>query len=174
LHHKSYREYDLALYVDGVLAQEEGRAEEALRRFNLILAWFPKSRFVPDAHMVRAEYEFTKPAPDYAAALAEYEKVLSFQGTELRDLALFKSAWTLWRLGRQREAAERFLTVFRDTAEAEKRSGERRAEIDELQREALRNLVTVFAEDEKNTADDMYRFLVDAGGEKFAGRIVLA
>lgn len=174
LHHKSYRDYDLALYVDGVLAQEEGRAEESLRRFNLILAWFPESRFVPDAHMVRAEYEFTKPAPDYEAALAEYEKVLSFKGTELRDLAMFKSAWTLWRLGRQREAAQRFLTVFRDTAEAEKRSGERRAEIDELQREALRNLVTVFAEDEKNTADDMYRFLVDAGGEKFASRIVLA
>lgn len=174
LHHKSYREYDLALYVDGVLAQEEGRAEEALRRFNLILSWFPKSRFVPDAHMVRAEYEFTKEAPDYQAALAEYEKVLSFEGTELHDLALFKSAWTLWRLGRQQEAAKRFLTVFRDTAEAEKRSGERRAEIDELQREALRNLVTVFAEDEKNTAEDMYRFLVDAGGEKFAGRIVRA
>lgn len=172
--HKTYREYDLALYVDGVLAQEEGRAEEALRRFDLILSWFPKSRFVPDAHMVRAEYEFTKPAPDYRAALAEYEKVLTFEGTELRDLALFKSAWTLWRLGRQEEAAKRFLTVFKDTAEAERRSSVRRAEIDELQREALRNLVTVFAEDEGNTAEDMHRFLVDAGGERFAGRIVLA
>lgn len=172
--HKSYRDYDLALYVDGVLAQEEGQAEQALRRFNLILSWFPKSRFVPDAHMVRAEYEFTKPAPDYARALAEYEKVLSFQGTELRDLALFKSAWTLWRLGRQDEAAKRFLTVFKDTAEADRRSSARRAEIDELQREALRNLVTVFAEDERNTAEDMHRFLVDAGGERFAGRIVLA
>ena len=172
--HKSYRDYDLALYVDGVLAQEEGRAEQALRRFNLILSWFPRSRFVPDAHMVRAEHEFTQPAPDYARALAEYEKVLSFQGTELRDLALFKSAWTLWRLGNQAEAAKRFLTVFKDTAEADRRSSARRAEIDELQREALRNLVTVFAEDERNTAEDMHRFLVDAGGERFAGRIVLA
>lgn len=172
--HKSYRDYDLALYVDGVLAQEEGRAEEALHRFNLILAWCPDSRFVPDAHMVRAEYEFTKTAPNYEVALAEYEKVLSFEGTELHDLALFKSAWTLWRLGRQEEAARRFLTVFKDTAEADQRTSQRRAEIDELQREALRNLVTVFAEDESNTAEDMHKFLVDAGGEKFAGRIVLA
>jgi TolA-binding protein len=172
--HKSYSDYDLALYVDGVLAQEEGRAEQALHRFNLILAWCPDSRFVPDAHMIRAEYEFTKASPDYATALAEYEKVLSFEGTELHDLALFKSAWTLWRLGRQEEAAKRFLTVFKDTAEADQRSSQRRAEIDELQREALRNLVTVFAEDENNTAEDMHKFLVDAGGEKFAGRIVSA
>ncbi len=172
--HKSYRDYDLALYVDGFLAQEEGKAKKSLDRFNLILAWFPKSRFVPDAHMVRAEYEFTKAEPDYTVALAEYEKVLSFPNTELRDLARFKSAWTLWRLGRKEEAAKRFLTVFQDTAEAEARTGGRRAEIDELQREALRNLVTVFAEDEQNTAEDMHRFLVDAGGEKFADRIVLA
>lgn len=172
--HKTYSDYDLALYVDGVLAQEEGRADQALHRFNLILAWCPESRFVPDAHMIRAEYEFTKSSPDYETALAEYEKVLSFEGTELHDLALFKSAWTLWRLGRQAEAAKRFLTVFKDTAEAGQRSGQRRAEIDELQREALKNLVTVFAEDENNTAEDMHEFLVDAGGEKFAGRIVLA
>jgi TolA-binding protein len=50
----------------------------------------------------------------------------------------------------------------------------RRAELDELQAEALRNLVSVFVEDEKNTADDMYGFLVKAGGEKFAGQIVRA
>lgn len=171
--HKSFRDYDLALYVDGFLAQEEGKADEALGRFNLILAWFPKSRFVPDAHMVRAEYEFTKESPDYEAALAEYEKVLTFKDTELHELALFKSAWTLWRLGRQEEAARRFLTVFQKAAQSENQ-GARRAEIDELQREALRNLVTVFAEDEKNTAEDMYRFLKGAGGDKFAGRIVLA
>ncbi len=174
LHHKSYRDYDLALYVDGFLAQEEGKADESLGRFNLILAWFPKSRFVPDAHMVRAEYEFTKSTPSYENALAEYEKVLSYGDTELHDLALFKSAWTLWRLGRQDEAARRFLTVFQEAAQSENQAGARRAEIDELQREALRNLVTVFAEDEKNTAEDMYRFLKDAGGDKFAGRIVLA
>ncbi len=173
VHHKGYRDYDLALYVDGFLAQEEGKTDESLGRFNLILAWFPKSRFVPDAHMMRAEYEFTKEAPNYEVALAEYEKVLSFGDTELHDLALFKSAWTLWRLGRQDEAARRFLTVFRDAAKTESQAT-RRAEIDELQREALRNLVTVFAEDEKNTADDMYRFLTDAGGAEFAGRIVLA
>ena len=50
----------------------------------------------------------------------------------------------------------------------------RQAEIDELQAEALKNLVAVFVEDEKNRAEDMYSFLVKAGGDKFAGSIVKA
>lgn len=171
--YKSFRDYDLALYVDGFLANEEGRYAEARGRFDRILEWFPKSRFVPDAHMVRAEYEFTRQAPDYAVALAEYEAVLRHRESELYDLALFKSAWTLWRLGRREQAAARFLAVFQNTELASERtSARRRAEIDELQNEALKNLVAVFVEDEQNTADDLHRFLREAGGEKFAGRIV--
>jgi cellulose synthase operon protein C len=170
--HKRFREYDLALYVDGFLASEEGNVEESKTRFDKILEWFPKSRFVPDAHMMRAEYEFTKDAPDYRLALSEYEKVLQFKNTELYDIALFKSAWTLWRLGQQEEAARRFLKVF----QAAEKEGvrRRRGELEELQSEALKNLVAVFVEDEKNRAEDMYKFLVQAGGDRFAGRIVRA
>ena len=46
--------------------------------------------------MVRAEVEFSRPAPDYQFAFSEYEAVLAYPGTELYDLALFKSAWALW------------------------------------------------------------------------------
>ncbi|HET9960681.1 MAG TPA: hypothetical protein VFQ61_39690 [Polyangiaceae bacterium] len=177
--YKSYADYDLALYVDGFLASEEGKTEESLGRFEKIIEWFPKSRFVPDAHMMRAEYEFTKSAPDYETAYREYERVLEFKDSELYDLALFKSAWTLWRLGKSEEAARRFLTVFKSTNE---RSSPARAgsakksqrELDELQSEALKNLVAVFVEDEQNRAEDMHRFLVQAGGDKFAARIVKA
>ncbi|HEY6727256.1 MAG TPA: tetratricopeptide repeat protein [Polyangiaceae bacterium] len=172
-HHKSYRDYDLALYVDGFLAQEEGKFAESLGRFNKILAWFPKSRFVPDAHMVRAEYEFTKDAPDYQVAYFEYEQVLKHKDSELYDLALFKSAWTLWRLGKREEAAKRFLTVFKATADDGGRKRDK-GELQDLQQEALKNLVAVFVEDEQNRAEDMHRFLVQAGGDKFADRIVKA
>ncbi len=170
--YKSFKDYDLALYVDGFLASEEGKLEESKSRFDKILEWFPESRFVPDAHMMRAEYEFTKDNPDYAFAFSEYEKVLEHKDSELYDIALFKSAWTLWRLGRSEEAARRFLKVFQSTEEAGKKR--RRGELEELQSEALKNLVTVFVEDEKNRAEDMYKFLVQAGGDKFAGRIVRA
>ena len=172
--YKSFAQYDLALYVDGFLANEEGKFEDALGRFNKIIEWFPKSRFIPDAHMVRAEYEFTKDAPDYANAYREYEIVLQYKDADLYDLALFKSAWTLWRLGRSEEAAQRFLKVFQATEDSARTKGKSRQELDELQAEALKNLVAVFVEDEKNSAEDMFKFLVKAGGDKFAGRIVRA
>src|SRR6478735_593171 len=172
--YKSFAQYDLALYVDGFLANEEGKFGDALGRFNKIIEWFPKSRFIPDAHMVRAEYEFTKDAPNYETAYREYEEVLKFKNSDLYDLALFKSAWTLWRLGRTEEAAQRFLKVFQATEDGPNNRGKSRQELDELQQEALKNLVAVFVEDENNTADDMFKFLVKAGGDKFAGRIVRA
>jgi TolA-binding protein len=172
--YKSFSQYDLALYVDGFLANEEGKFGDALGRFNKIIEWFPKSRFIPDAHMVRAEYEFTKDAPSYETAYREYEEVLKYKDTDLYDLALFKSAWTLWRLGRTEEAAQRFLKVFQATEDGPNNRGKSRQELDELQQEALKNLVAVFVEDENNSAEDMFKFLVKAGGDKFAGRIVRA
>jgi len=173
--YKTFEQYDLALYVDGFLANEEAKFEEALGRFNKIIEWFPQSRFIPDAHMVRAEFEFTKEFPNFENAYKEYEEVLKYKDSELYDLALFKSAWCLWRLDRPEEAAKRFLAVFKATAEGgARRDGKKQSEIDELQAEALKNLVAVFVEDEKNRAEDMHRFLVRAGGDKFAGRIVRA
>lgn len=173
--YKTFDDYDLALYVDGFLANEEAKFPEALGRFNKILEWFPKSRFAPDAHMVRAEFEFTKEFPNYETAYKEYEEVLRYKDSELYDIALFKSAWCLWRLDRAEEAAKRFLAVFKATADGSAaKDGKKRSEIDELQAEALKNLVAVFVEDEKNSAEDMYKFLVKAGGDKFAGRIVRA
>jgi TolA-binding protein len=172
--HPDFVRYDLALYVDGFLATEEGKGEQALERFERILSDHPHSPFIPDAHMVRAETEFSKPEPNYEYAFREYEAVLAHPDSELYELALFKSAWTLWRMGQPDEAARRFLKVFRASAERDAEGAARREELDQLQTEALRNLVAVFVEDEKNTADDMYGFLVKAGGERFAGEIVRA
>jgi TolA-binding protein len=173
---KSYRNfesYDLALYVDGFMATEQGKEDEALDRFNRILAEYPKSRFVPDAHMARAEAAFNGKY-DYAGAFAEYEKVLQYKDSDLYGLALFKSAWCLWRLGQSDEAARRFLQVFQVTEASAGVSSQKRKQLDELQAEALKYLVEVFTEDEKNSADDVYGFLVKAGGDKFAGKIVRA
>lgn len=169
-----FGQYDLALYVDGFLAYEQGKQDEALARFDRILKEHPQSRFVPDAHMARAEALFNGKY-DYAAALAEYEKVLQFKNSELYGLAMFKSAWCLWRLGRSDEAAKRFVAVFEITdVQGKKASGVQRKQLDELQSEALKYLVEVFTEDEKNTAQDAYGFLTKIGGDRFAGKVVRA
>src|SRR5260221_9314051 len=93
---------------------EQGKEDAAIERFGRILRDFPRSRFVPDAHMARAEALFNGKY-DYQAALAEYEEVLHYKNSELYGLALFKSAWCLWRLGNTDLAAKRFVSVFEVT-----------------------------------------------------------
>ena len=169
-----FSQYDLALYVDGFLAYEQGKQDEALGRFDRILKEYPNSRFVPDAHMARAEALFNGKY-DYAGALVEYEKVLEYKNSELYGLAMFKSAWCLWRLGRGADAAKRFVAVFEITdTEGKKVGAAQRKQLDELQSEALKYLVEVFTEDEKNTAQDVYGFLTKIGGDRFAGKVVRA
>ena len=169
---------DLALYVDGFLAFEQGKEDEARERFERILRDFPHSRFVPDAHMARAETLFNA-RTDYAAALAEYEQVLGFKAVidpALYGLALFKSAWCYWRLGNNAEAAKRFVGVFAATEAggAKGTTAAERRQLDELQGEALKYVVEVFTEDEKNTAQDLYNFLAKIGGGRYSGKIVRA
>ena len=168
-----FSQYDLALYVDGFLAYEQGKQDEAIDRFNRILKEYPRSRFVADAHMARAESLFNGKY-DYQAALVEYEEVLKYKSSELYGLALFKSAWCMWRLGRSEEAAKRFVSVFEVTDAQGKANAAQRKQLDELQAEALKYLVEVFTEDEKNTAQDVYGFLTKIGGDRFAGKVVRA
>jgi tetratricopeptide (TPR) repeat protein len=174
-----FDQYDLALYVDGFLAFEQGREDEARDRFELILREHPSSRFVPDAHMAKGETIFNG-RYDYGAALVEYETVLSYKAQidpALYGLALFKSAWCYWRLGNNDQAARRFVAVFEATdpgAAPGKVSLAQRKQLDELQGEALKYMVEVFTEDEKNTAQDLYNFLTKIGGERFSGKILRA
>jgi tetratricopeptide (TPR) repeat protein len=168
-----FPQYDLALYVDGFLATEQGKLEEAQARFDRILRDHPNSRFVADAHMARAELLFGQKY-DYPAALVEYEKVLEHKDSELYGLALFKSAWCLWRMGRTDEAAKRFVGVFEVTDSDKVQGASKKKQLDELQSEALKYLVEVFTEDEKNTASDVYGFLTKIGGDRFAGKVVRA
>ena len=169
-----FGEYDLSLYVDGFLASEQGKQEEALARFERLLREYPASRFTPDAHMFKAE-TLLNFRYDYPGALAEYDAVLKFPESELYGLALFKSAWCLWRLGNTEEAAKRFVTVFVVTDERGKAVGsQQKKQLDELQSEALKYLVEVLTEDEKNTAKDAYNFLTKVGGDRFAGKVVKA
>ena len=169
-----FGQYDLVLYVDGFLATEQGKQDEAIERFSRILRDWPNSRFVPDAHMARAEALFNGKY-DYAGALKEYEEVLKFKTSELYGLALFKSAWCYWRLNNTDEAAKRFVSVFEvSESQGKTASASQRKQLDELQSEALKYLVEIFTQDEKNTAGDMYNFLVKVGGDKFAGKVVKA
>ncbi len=169
--HRDFHRYDLVLYMKAFALMEAGRMGDALVEYKRILDEFPNSKFVPDAHMAFAESHFNG-AHDYAAALQRYQDVLRYPESELSDLALFKSAWCLWKLGKTTDAATRFRQVLDLDGKLAGASAERRRRLLELQDEALEYLIQVFTEDERNTAADLHRFLSGIGGERYAERVL--
>ena len=169
--HKDFDRYDLVLYMKAYALMEAGRMGDALVEYKRILDEYPNSKFVPDAHMAFAESHFNG-NHDYAAALKRYQDVLRYPESELSDLALFKSAWCLWKMGETNEAATRFRQVLDLDGRLAGASAERRRRLLELQDEALEYLIQVFTEDERNTAADLHKFLSGIGGEKYAGKVL--
>ncbi|MFW5921583.1 MAG: tetratricopeptide repeat protein, partial [Polyangiales bacterium] len=169
--HRGFDRYDLVLYMKAFALVELGDSDGALALYQQILREFPESRFVPDAHFALAEAAFTG-GGDYAGALARYEKVLEHPDSELYDVALFKSAWCLWRMGRSKAAAERFRKVLDLGHSKTRMSAARRKRLAELREEALDYLIQVFVEDESNTAKDLFAFLREIGGEDYAYEVL--
>jgi TolA-binding protein len=169
--HRDFDRYDLVLYMKAFALMEAGRMGDALVEYKRILDEFPNSKFVPDAHMAFAESLFNG-SHDYAAALVRYQDVLRYPESDLSDLALFKSAWCLWKLGKTTDAATRFRQVLDLDGKLAGASAERRRRLVELQDEALEYLIQVFTEDERNTAADLHEFLAGIGGDKYAERVL--
>ncbi|MFO0696387.1 MAG: tetratricopeptide repeat protein, partial [Polyangiales bacterium] len=169
--HRDFDRRDLVLYMKGYALLDSGQTNQALDAYRTILRDHPESRFVPDSHFALAEDAFTNRVA-YRDALAEYEAVLRYPRSELYDIALFKSAWCLWRLGRNQDAALRFRQVLDLGAQTEGLTAEQRRRLRDLEDEALDYLIQVFTEDESNTARDVFRFLQEIGGERYANRVM--
>ncbi|MET0387349.1 MAG: tetratricopeptide repeat protein [Polyangiales bacterium] len=165
-----FERLDLALYMKAYALLEAERMGDALQAYRRILDEFPASRFRPDAHMAFAESFFGR--QEFARALEHYEHVARHSESELADLALFKGAFCLWKLGRTQEAARRFREVMDLSAKLSDATQERKRRVSELQDEALAYLIQVFTEDERNSAADLQRFLENIGGERYAERVL--
>ncbi len=168
--HRGYDRYDFVIYMKAYALTETDDLPGALELYRQILREFPQSRFVPDAHMALAESDFANMA--YEAALPEFEAVMQYRDSELYDMALFKSAWCLWRMGQTQNAALRFRQVLDLGRDRGHLSSAQRRRLRDLQSEALDYLIQVFTEDESNTPRDVFRFLQEIGGEQYAERVL--
>src|SRR5690606_2865485 len=77
-----------------------------------------------------------------------------------------------WRMNRTTEAATRFRQVLDLGRERAQLTSAQRRRLRDLQSEALDYLIQVFTEDERNSAQDVFRFLEEIGGERYAGRVL--
>lgn len=159
-----YRDTALALYLDGFLASESGKPEEARERFTQIVAQFEGGRFAAEAHLVLGEQELSRESPNYAQALANYQAAARQITGEFKLFAKVKSAWCLWRLGRPAAA----LAEWSGSAGSRHTTRPPNSPVSRVEQEAWDSLVTLFAEDPKNSPQALQRFLIQAQAESLA------
>ncbi len=171
--HPDFPSTDTVLYLYGFGLNEQGDEEAALGVFRSLLARFPGSSFVPDAHLAIGEHHFAKGRFD--AALRSYADVLGHIDSPLYDLALYKTAWCHFKQGNAKEAAEHFKRVLsrsrqRKQTEKTSRPYHLSAPSADLEREALEDLAFTFSE--YGGAKEAYRFMEQVGGEEYSIRVL--
>jgi len=168
--HPTFRRMDLVTYLIGFAAKEDSREDEAMERFQEVIARFPQSPLFGDSWMMVGEHYFAN--TQWEKAKEAYSHIPDSATTS--DLALFKTAWCEWKLGSTEQAAKDFKRVLDKAVEAERTGTEaQRRRSASLRDEALEYLVVVFTEDRSISAQEVFDFLASIGGEKYSRDVMI-
>jgi tetratricopeptide (TPR) repeat protein len=135
-----------ALYQLGFLLTEM-RSDSATLYFQRLIERFPRSRFIPDAHLALGEFHFSR--NKFSDALAHYQKALQDRKNRSYPYAVYKLGWTFYNLRSTEEEnqknLQKSLTAFKLLVKfAQESAGERKLEL--LRKDALRDMVLVYAD----------------------------
>lgn len=166
-----YRLVDGAYYLLAYCLQEQGEAEQAQQTYLELARRFPKSKLMPEVWTRLGESYFEDP-DKLDKAIDAYSKVLQFPQSNMYDKALYKLAWTYYKVDDYPNAVERFdkLIVWADQGQANA-GGEagRNAARGELRKEALQYLAICFAEEEWSGSgvENARNFFQQRGGRSY-------
>jgi tetratricopeptide (TPR) repeat protein len=118
---------------------DQGQQEEALDACGDFIKHFPKSKYVPDAYLMFAEYYFDNAKPD--KALLSYKKVTEFKDSKVFPYALYKMGWCYFNLQKFDKALAQFTSVVKYYDKQERATGEK----SELRLEALNDLTRAYS-----------------------------
>ncbi|MBX3035110.1 MAG: tetratricopeptide repeat protein [Bdellovibrionaceae bacterium] len=131
---------------------ELGDVKKGVEYYEKLTTQFPRSPFVKEAYFALGEYYFEN--EKWTQAYKQYSPLLKEKRHRLYTFALYKSAWCLYRLGKNKEALSYLEYIIKtgrqETGEA--LAGTRTVNRSRLEAEALRDLVPFYAA--VNTADD--------------------
>jgi TolA-binding protein len=86
-----------------------GKFDSALAHMEIVAAEHPKSPFAPQAFMYVGEYMFDKGS--LSKAIQNYQSVMKYPESEWFDEALYKLAWSQYRLSNPEKAISSFLAL---------------------------------------------------------------
>src|SRR6267142_1409946 len=150
-----YERRDEVSFVAAHNLYESGNKREAIARYGALIREYPRSRFVPDAHVQMGEHFFAE--NDLARARASFEKAAAFRLPKLYPFALYKLAWCDFNAGDYRGAIAKFQEVIAYS------EGATRRDRVQLKAEALKDIVLAFAR--IDAVDAAIAYLTEKGGE---------
>lgn len=144
-----YRMLDGAYYLLAYSEMQMGNPERARDLFIQLVEERPDSDFVAEAYVRIGEYYF-----DYSdgpeglrKARAAYEKAMEYEDSKFYDKALYKLAWTYYRLDQFERAIGEFKRLVEYSDEEKRRTG-RTGSV--LRAEAIQYLAVSLAEEDWN------------------------
>ena len=141
-----YRLLDGAYYLLAYCEQKTGNPRKARDLFAELIVKRPKSEFVPEAWIRIGEYHFDRSDDPEEIALAKnaYEQAMKYEQSKFYDKALYKLAWSYYRLDRFEDAIEHFkqLVAYSDRQQAKGEQGS------VLRAEAVKYIAVSLAEED--------------------------
>lgn len=164
-----YRLADAARYLLGYCYGEQGQTDEALAAYLEITEQHPDSKFLAEVWTRIGEIYFDGNSTEsLEKAIAAYQKVRKFPDSPYYDKALYKVAWTYYRLDRYDEAVGSFIELV-DYADEQKRltgtSGS------ELRAEAIQYIAISLADDSWGGLDRAKGLLEPLEGKEYTGEL---
>lgn len=165
----NYRLADAAEYLVGYCYGEQGQSEEALHAFLDLTEKHPQSKFLAEVWTRIGEIYFDKnDSGSLNKAIDAYAKVLKYKDSPYYDKALYKIAWTYYRLDKYSEAVSNFISLIQYSDEQKQRTGKTGSD---LRTEAIQYVAVSLAEEEWGGLSRAKEVLGPYGERTFVGEI---
>lgn len=160
---------DVALFYEAYTLQSAGYAKEARVAYDRLLKNYPRSRYVPEAHLAFAEAFWE--ANQLVDAEARYREVLKFPSSSVYTYAQYKLAWVDLNQRKFEQALELFFQVAQGTAKDPDRAVLHRAAVHDFVRAYAEigrqdKALPAFQKLEAKAAFDMLAMLADLYGDQ--------
>ena len=164
-----YRLSDAARYLLGYCYGEQGQTEEALAAYLDLVGNNPDSKFLAEVWTRIGEIYFDgSDAENLEKAIAAYTRVRDYPSSPYYDKALYKVAWTYYRLDRFDEAVGSFIELI-DYADEQKRTTGVTGS--ELRAEAIQYVAISLADEGWGGLDRAKQLLGALGNKAYTGEV---
>jgi tetratricopeptide (TPR) repeat protein len=113
--HKDFDRNDEVLYFLGQNLMEMGDEKKSLVAYKRLIEKYPKSKYLPDAHLAFGEFYFnsSKAKRDLIErALTSYKEAAKFPDNAVYGYALYKQGWCYFNLGDYEKAMDMYKAVI--------------------------------------------------------------